>query len=281
MLLGNFSVLSKMPLRYFGGSTSSAEVQVRSNFGASGPNRNRFYVDQRATALKLYAVPTGMYVGKAWILPQKQGEMSSHNDAAISIAPAGLAYGGITTTGTASISINFANATGGLISSGSGAAYLSISTNAPALTGTLSAAGLATMVLDAQATARGLASISGGAGWVMTGAGAMLPTNDASPLRTGVASFAITGSLTPYAIGNMVGSTIDNTGLTSASISAAVWAAATRTLTSSSGSTPTTEDITTAIMAALNAATIPVDMRKVKGQVIGGTGSAVDPWGPS
>lgn len=43
---------------------------------------------------------------------------------------------------------------------------------------------------------------------------------------------------------------------------------------------PTAEQITAAVIAALNATTIPVDMRKVKGQTIGGTGTGSDPWGP-
>ena len=35
-----------------------------------------------------------------------------------------------------------------------------------------------------------------------------------------------------------------------------------------------------AVLAALNATTIPVDMIKVKGQAINGSGSEADPWGP-
>ena len=35
-----------------------------------------------------------------------------------------------------------------------------------------------------------------------------------------------------------------------------------------------------AVIAALNATTIPVDLRKVKGQNIGGSGSSADPWSP-
>lgn len=38
--------------------------------------------------------------------------------------------------------------------------------------------------------------------------------------------------------------------------------------------------IATAVIAALNATTIPVDMVKVKGQTINGSGSEADPWGP-
>ena len=51
---------------------------------------------------------------------------------------------------------------------------------------------------------------------------------------------------------------------------------------STSGSTgPTAGDIAVAVLAALQAATIPVDLRKIKGQTVGGAGSAIDPWGPT
>lgn len=46
------------------------------------------------------------------------------------------------------------------------------------------------------------------------------------------------------------------------------------------GSGPSAGDIASAVLAALNATTIPVDMRKVKGQTIAGSGSEAAPWGP-
>lgn len=50
---------------------------------------------------------------------------------------------------------------------------------------------------------------------------------------------------------------------------------------SSNGVTgPSAADIAAALLAALNATTIPVDMIKVKGQAINGSGSEADPWGP-
>ena len=50
---------------------------------------------------------------------------------------------------------------------------------------------------------------------------------------------------------------------------------------SSNGITgPSAADIAAAVLAALNATTIPVDMIKVKGQTINGSGSEADPWGP-
>lgn len=46
------------------------------------------------------------------------------------------------------------------------------------------------------------------------------------------------------------------------------------------GSGPTAESIAAAVLASLNGSTIPVDVRKIKGQTIGGTGTEADPWGP-
>lgn len=46
------------------------------------------------------------------------------------------------------------------------------------------------------------------------------------------------------------------------------------------GSGPSAGDIAAELLAALNATTIPVDLRKVKGQTIAGSGSEEDPWGP-
>jgi hypothetical protein len=39
-------------------------------------------------------------------------------------------------------------------------------------------------------------------------------------------------------------------------------------------------DISAAVLAALQATAIPVNLTKVRGQTIGGSGTAVDPWGP-
>jgi hypothetical protein len=51
---------------------------------------------------------------------------------------------------------------------------------------------------------------------------------------------------------------------------------------STSGSTgPTAAEIAAQVLAVLQAQTIPVDMRKVNGQNIGGAGSESDPWGPA
>ena len=46
------------------------------------------------------------------------------------------------------------------------------------------------------------------------------------------------------------------------------------------GDYPTTGEIAAAVLAALNATTIPVNIEAVNGQAINGTGTESDPWGP-
>lgn len=53
-------------------------------------------------------------------------------------------------------------------------------------------------------------------------------------------------------------------------------------ITTAQGSTgPTAESIAAAVLAALNATTIPVDMKKTNGITIMGTGSRLSPWRPA
>lgn len=47
-----------------------------------------------------------------------------------------------------------------------------------------------------------------------------------------------------------------------------------------SGSAPTAAEVAAAVLASLMATEIPVNMMKVKGQVITGEGSESNPWGP-
>ena len=50
---------------------------------------------------------------------------------------------------------------------------------------------------------------------------------------------------------------------------------------STSGSAgPSASDIAAAVLAALNATTIPVNIEQVNGQTINGTGTEASPWGP-
>ena len=81
------------------------------------------------------------------------------------------------------------------------------------------------------------------------------PLNDASPLRTGSANFAITGTLQPYAIGHMSGSTVDNSVLT-------------------------VDAITAALIAAAMASPLHANVKRVNDVVVSGDGQPGSEWGP-
>ena len=260
MLIGNRSVLLKSPGRNLAGTVASTD---RAGWAQPGMMRSAAYP-------ALAGLPNGYYEA-AWFLPKGAGALSSTYNARLDISPAGLAVGGVTSPGsasltftpaatawplddsvqirTASASITFtvADAAGQLISNGSGSAGLTFSTNAPSLTASIEGIGTASFsllpsgFLSADASIEGTASVSfGGTGvasptddtppartaaasMAFSMAATILPTNDSPPARTASANFAITGGLTPYAIGSMVGSTLNTSALTTDTIAAAVW----------------------------------------------------------
>lgn len=69
---------------------------------------------------------------------------------------------------------------------------------------------------------------------------------------------------------------VTGTALTPEQTAAAVWGAAQRSLTESLD--PTTAQIVAAVIAALQATTIPVDAKRMNGALITGTGAAGDAW---
>lgn len=83
-LIGNHSVLNKCPGRYFGGSTTSVEVQVRSNYNNSGSARNCFTMACSAESgypdglfSNISSAPNG-YGMHSWLVPQKSGGMATN-----------------------------------------------------------------------------------------------------------------------------------------------------------------------------------------------------------
>lgn len=196
MLLGNYSVLNKSPLRFFGGSTTSVQVQVRSNFGKSGSARNRFYVDQRTTALSLYSVPEGAYAGKAWLLPQKSGAISGQNSVFLMFGGTGAGARGKGASGTSSITFSLSGI-GGLISSASGTCGIAF-TASGGLFASKAASGTANMTLSSTGAIKGVGHTGGSAG------------------------VALSSHWTPYALGWLSGTTAES-GLTPTGIANAVW----------------------------------------------------------
>jgi len=142
-----------------------------------------------------------------------------------------------------------------LISSGEGAAAFAFSTNTPLLTASLAAIGSTTFTMAATGALGAEASGSGSASMVFAMAATILPTDDTPPARTATASFAITGAMVPYAIGQMVGSTVDTSILTVDAIAAGV-------------------------LAAALTAPISANVMRVNEIAVQGTGTPGDEWGP-
>ena len=236
MLIGNRSVLHKSPGRFLAGTVASTD---QSGWAKPGMMRSAAYP-------ALAGLPNGYYAG-AWFLPKTAGALSSAYNARIDLAGSALLVGGVTSPGnagltftpaatawplddsvqirTASASITFtvADAAGQLISSGSGSASMAFSTNTPLLTASLAAIGSTSFALSASGAMGAEASGEGAASMAFSMAATILPAVDTPPARTATAQFTFAGSLAPYAIGNMTGSTLNAEELTTTTIAAAVW----------------------------------------------------------
>lgn len=184
MLIGNGRLIDKIPLTYLG---RDGNAQLQAHIYASATYPDNFGAKA--------AMPDGYYSPQGWALPRTAGAMSARNRQLLTVAGSGLAYGGITTTGTGAISFTVADAAGELISSGSGTASFSFT--------------FANALLTASLNAVGSASFS-----ILTNT----PTLGAEASGLGSATFAITGTLTPYAIGIMSGSTVDASTVVNANI---------------------------------------------------------------
>jgi hypothetical protein len=188
-LIGNRSVLHKSPMMMLGGVANAGD---RSNFSKHGMVRS-----SRLTYGKLAALPNG-YGGKGWMLPVTAGSISSANAAVLSVSPAASGALGLPGEGAADFSINFADATGGLISSGTGTATLTFTADGTVLA-TRSGDGSAAFSITTNTP------LLGALGWV-----------------TATGAFSVTATLTSYARGFMQGSTASGGVLTEASIIAAM-----------------------------------------------------------
>lgn len=195
-------------------------------------------------------VPLGYLAGGAWILPQKPGNISARSTADFGLSATGAGVMGYPMTATADMaftvadaqayplddssplrtgssemSFTVADADGQLISSGSGAAEFAVTCADLLMTASIDGAGSTTFTITADTALLGAeAGLEGTASFSLTVAPAQaFPINDASPLRDAGATMAFTGSLTPYAIGSMSGSTVAQVdGIDYAALSAAV-----------------------------------------------------------
>jgi hypothetical protein len=204
---------------------------ARGNYNLTGMKRN-LTAGEGITDDKV-GVPLG-YGMKGWIMPQKPGMISARvNDVSFSAAASILA--GKALEGSVTVTITTNTPDGQLVStvpSGGAPVTISIGTNTPLLTASLSA--------------------DGSANFPMTFANATL---GAEASVVGDAILTISGTLTPYAIGIMEGTT-EEAGLTVAGI-------------------------TNAIFAAAQVTPIYANIKEVNDYEVDGAGTNGNPWGPA
>ena len=213
MLVGNRSVLHKSPGRFLNGGVGI----YRSAFAKPGMLRG-------AGFSALSGIPNGHLAPSAWLLPAQAGAMSSIGETEATVAASGLAVGGITTTGTSSVTIQFSDAYGQLIASGDGSATVAMSFNAALLTASIGGTGEAAITLATNTPILGaLADGQGEATLTVTATNSEVkPSGPLPGLPVGSATMTLTGTLTPYAIGSMTGTT-EEAGLSNAGIANSVW----------------------------------------------------------
>lgn len=278
-LLGNASLLHKSPAKYVTGVVGFCD---RANWNKPGMMRNRGNLTL-SLLWKYDAVPSGTYAGRAFLPPQKAGRLVTRSAFGVS----GQAIGAMGLPGAASAVISMgASAIGGLFAGGVANCTISISASG-------AIAGLA----------------AGRASGVMTIAASAVPGASAWGVANG--AFSVNGSAVGYGLAYGVASTVDNSALTPASITqavlnavaidynaagsigakinsaasggvdytalgAAVWASVSRTLTE--GAAPDTAGIAAAVLAALQASMVPVDVRRMNGASVIGDGTEANMW---
>ena len=188
-LIGNRSVINKSPGRFLAGTVASNN---RNNFSQAGMLRGAF-----ESFSKLSAWPSGHLSPSAWMLPQQAGGMSSRNVTELDITATAAGAMGVNAEGDSVLSFT-AEATAELIASAIGSAAFTVTALGSALA-TLNATGAAAFTLTTSGTLGALA-------W-----------------GEGAAGLTVSATLTSYAKGFMVGSTIDTSTLTADQVASAVW----------------------------------------------------------
>jgi hypothetical protein len=76
-LIGNYTVLHKIPIRFMAGTAATVQTQLTSNYQQSGVVRSRFLQAGETTMITMNAVPSHTYPPYSFILPQKAGGIGS------------------------------------------------------------------------------------------------------------------------------------------------------------------------------------------------------------
>lgn len=292
-LLGNGTVLNKCPIRFLAGSASSTQTGLRATWQRNGMERNRFYIDQNTTAIPTWSEPAASYPPYCYtLLPQRGSFISSRRETWATFAATAEGLRGMPGAGSATFAITTNAPDGELITSADGSASFAITTNAPLLTASINGAGSSSFAVTANTPILGaIADLTAAATFgVATNTPIIFPLNDASPLRSGNAAFAVTGTLQRYAVGHMTGSALPYTELSPQSLASAVWdsilaefqrdGSAGKALSTAGAGGVDLTALSDAVVTALEAATIPVNTVAIKGQPILGSGTEADPWGP-
>jgi hypothetical protein len=205
MLVGNYTNVNKLPLKFVGSANNANFNQSgsQSNFFQSGRVRNRMMQDQTTTALTFYALPNGSYPPQTWFIPQKAGQIGSSNQIYGNGISTGNLAGGLpsdaTLTGAGDITNGNLTLIAQLIASLTGAGDVA---PPPTLLGTL-------YMFSNQ----------------LTGAGAVAATLTAFADVQASLSGAGSLSIVPYATGELAANITGQSVLSPQSLAAAVWSA--------------------------------------------------------
>lgn len=242
MLIGNYSVIAKQVSRNIGGQSQTD----RSNWNRTGDMRN--WGDKAdGTNWDMIAIPQGTGPVTGWFLPVVGGDMVANRTAWCTVNATALGVMGFPIEGSADISIAVPNATAELVTFGTGSAEVELESTGT-LSGSINGGGSASVSVSGNTSLLGAIASGGGASEFSLSAGAsilpiddteqlsvgfagvnllatasILPMDDTPPARGASASFAVTGSLTPYAVGFMVGNALPYTELSPQSLAAAIW----------------------------------------------------------
>ena len=208
--------------------------------------------------------PSGARHPVAWMMPQKAGALSSHNEA----------QGSSTATLSMASGINIAGQSDGISTA------------------------LATLqlVVSMQGTAAGIATVTGNilAALGMSGSAAGVATNNASITAlawgVGTAAGTSTATLTSYATGRLYGEVTPFTELSPQGLADAVWSAllsqypdagtAGNALSLASSGGVDYSALAAAVLAAAQTTPIHSDVRKVNSYTVTGDGQSGTEWGP-
>lgn len=229
-LLGNYTVTNKCPIRFLAGSAASVETGGRASVQRNGSERNRFYVDQETAANKLWAEPSATYPPASFtMLPQKGGWVGSRNETWVTFSATAAGLRGMPGTAAAEFSITTNTPAGELVTTvppGGAPAEFSVTTGAALLTASINGVGSAAFAVTTGTSLLGAeASLIGASALAFTASASILPLDDSPVLREAVADLFLSGSLTRYAIGHMIGTTDVASGVTNDSVAQAVWRA--------------------------------------------------------